>query len=185
MSEIRSFSTKGKILLLLNFVTLIAIMLVAAIFYSILPESVPTHYDFAGNPTSYGDKFTFIATVSLASIAAPSIIILLSLLRFRLIERYPYLINLPAFMLLLRNLPKEKIYAAINEIFEVILLVGFVLGLGILFLVCFAFESALNPEIPKLMGYFVLVFVLVVFATVFAAMYMYKRIYDKFKKSIK
>lgn len=185
MSEIRSFSTKGKILLLLNIAVLIAIMLVAAIFYSILPESVPTHYDFAGNPTSYGDKFTLIATVFLASIAAPSIIILLSLLRFRLIEKYPYLISLPAFTMLLKDLPKEKIDAAINEIFEVVLLVGFVLGLGLLFLNYLAFESALNPEIPKMMGYFVLVFVLAVFAAVFAAMYMYKRIYEKFKKSLK
>jgi hypothetical protein len=59
--------------------------------------------------------------------------------------------------MLLKDLPKEKIDAAINEIFEVVLLVGFVLGLGLLFLDYLAFESALNPEIPKMMGYFVFV----------------------------
>jgi hypothetical protein len=91
------------------------------------------------------------------------------------------LISLPAFTMLLKDLPKEKIDAAINEIFEVVLLVGFVLGLGLLFLDYLAFESALNPEIPKMMGYFVFA----VFAAVFAAMYMYKRIYEKFKKSLK
>ncbi len=63
-------------------------------------------------------KTILIASVSLASIAASSIIIFFSLLRFRLIEKHPYLISLPVFTILLKNLPKEQLESAINEIFE-------------------------------------------------------------------
>jgi uncharacterized membrane protein len=181
--EVRPFSRIGKLLLMLNFLVLFTIVLMAVGYYFILPDRVPVHYDASGNPTSYGDKILLVYT-SLGFMIAPIVIIVVTLFRFKLINKYPYLISLPAFMMHLRELSRDQRSIMVNMVFEIILAVGFIMGFGMLLMEYVMFESAINPAISQFIGYFVLLFVFMTVISVAIAIYMYKRIYDRLKSVI-
>jgi len=101
------FDKKGKTFTLVLVLTLAAIWLVSIYAYFDLPAEVPTHFGFTGRPTSYGNKATFLLLPFLFSIA-PVIFLLIIRFRFTLINKYPYLVNLPAFFTNINKIEENR-----------------------------------------------------------------------------
>ncbi len=111
-------SARGRWLAGINVLGIVAMWLLALAFYLPLPGTIPVHFDLAGNPTRYGDKLTLLLLPAAFSLA-PLIILLATRYRFKLINDYPYLVNLPAFFAAhLPKLPPERQSWWINRLFE-------------------------------------------------------------------
>ncbi len=105
---------------------LVAIWIVGLWGYARLPERVPLHFGMDGSPTSYGSKLVLLG-VPLAFSIAPVVLFLVARLRFVLLARFPYLVNLPAFFLHAESLPPERRSQWVNRYFEWVLALGVVL----------------------------------------------------------
>ena len=124
---------KGRVWLSLTLLCLIFLWAVALYAYRTLPEQVPTHFGWAGKPTAWGSK-TVILFIALVFSLAPVSILLVVHYRFVLINRYPYLINLPAFFMVLSRIPPEERGRWVNRYFEILLGLDFFLSLYLLVL---------------------------------------------------
>lgn len=123
-----SFERTGKIEkcagLMILFLALI--WLIALYAYATLPEVIPTHFGVDGKPDSFGGKETWII-LPIAFSIAPVLILLIVRYRFEIIEKHPYLVNLPAFLIHLSRLPGERKYYWIDRYFEILSCFGAIL----------------------------------------------------------
>ncbi|WP_158413837.1 DUF1648 domain-containing protein [Geoglobus acetivorans] len=110
-------------LILLGFA---GIWILAIYAYQTLPDTIPTHFNFGGKPDSYGDKSTWLILPAAFSIA-PLMFLLIAKYRFTIINNHPYLINLPAFFMIMDRIPVEKRAWWVNKYFEVLLGLGAVM----------------------------------------------------------
>lgn len=115
--------------------------------YITLPQQVPTHFGFDREPTTYGEKTMFITIPSAFSIA-PVIFLILTRLRFTLINKYPYLLNLPAFFIYISKVHSERRGLWVNRYFEAILVFGSLLTFYLLILELGIYLSALSGRLP-------------------------------------
>jgi|TARA_B100001971_G_C18126846_1_gene502531 hypothetical protein len=113
----------GRILFALNIIGLVVIFALGLYGYLFIEGVIPTHYDFAGNPDAYGSSQIFLIMIPTLSIA-PVIIILISHYRYTLINKHPYLTNLPAFYMYIPKIPFEKRGYWVNKYFEAVLALG-------------------------------------------------------------
>lgn len=89
-----------------------------------LPETVPVHFGLSGQPTRYGSRLELLILPAAFSLA-PVIILLITRYRFRLINDYPYLVNMPAFFIThLTQLPQSRQSWWVNRYFEANLALG-------------------------------------------------------------
>ncbi|MCW6159600.1 MAG: DUF1648 domain-containing protein [Candidatus Micrarchaeales archaeon] len=167
-------STARAIILLaalINVVTWLAIVY----YYPALPNTIPTHFNASGTPTSYGDK---IVLLIVPAVLSAIIIIILLVLRYRytLLERYPYLLNLPAFTYrhgLEKNSATHGI--VINRVFTVHTLSA--LYISILCAVIVYALFSLSSHVLSLLLPAILIVVVVLVATV---LLVYRSIYRSF-----
>ena len=138
---------RAKILLTLIFVELLLIWGLGIYAYQTLPKTVPTHFGFSGEPDAYGSKETFLILPTAFSIA-PVIFITVTLLRFRLVNKHPYLINLPAFYAKITQLPQDKRGEWINRYFEAVLMLGALLTLFLLTLELGIYQASISEKLP-------------------------------------
>ncbi len=125
-------STKGKTIILLIILGILAMWGFAIYAYLLMPKAVPAHFGISGEPTRYGHKSGFFI-LPIVSTIIPVLFLLLTKYRFTLINKYPNLGNFPTF--LITNLPKiseEKRGVWINKYFESI-----ILGTGFAFTIFF------------------------------------------------
>ena len=113
-----------------------ALILLPWLYYPLMPSTVPTHWSLSGKVTSYGSSFTSALLFSALMPLGNVIILVVYWLRWRLVEKYPYLINLPAVALLIgsERVPKNVRRRLIEEILDVLLVVGACLGIYMLLL---------------------------------------------------
>lgn len=100
-------TNRGKLMAWLMVAGLLVIWAFAAHVYVALPQFA---IEFLG--------------VSLALSIAPALILLITKYRFALVNKYPYLINLPAFYMYLSRVPVERRSIFVNRYFEAILALG-------------------------------------------------------------
>lgn len=141
------FSPKGKILIWAITFEFLALWIISLYAYTTLPEEIVTHFGASGKPTSYGDKSTFLILPFAFSIA-PAIFLIITGFRFTLINKYPYLINLPAFYINIYKLPQDKRSAWVNNYFELILALGVAISLWLLFLLVGIYQGTLEGQLP-------------------------------------
>ena len=153
-------SRRGRILCLLNILMIILMFAAGFYFYWILPQEVPTHFDISGNPDDYGNKSELLL-LPFAFSLAPLIVLLFVRFRFALINRYPYLINLPAFMLKVSQLPPEEQPLWINRFFEHLLGFNLFVGVYLLILEIVILYSIRTGSPPSWFMAFVIVFPLI------------------------
>ena len=115
--------------------------------YFSLPERVPTHFGFSGKPESFGTKDIFLF-LPFAFSLAPVIFLLVIRYRFTLINKYPYLTNLPAFFAIF-ELPSEKRAYWLNRYFELVLMLGVALVIFLLVMLLGIYKGTLDGEIPS------------------------------------
>jgi uncharacterized membrane protein YhdT len=129
----RPLSLRGKGLMTAIVLEIAALWIVSLFTYFTLPEEIATHFGLSGKPTSYGDKTAFLI-LPIAFSLAPAIFLIVTRFRFMLINKYPYLINLPAFYTHLSKLPENRRGAWINKYFELVLALGVSITLFLLLL---------------------------------------------------
>lgn len=76
----------GKVMVALIILEVIVMWMFAIYAYLTLPQEVPVHFGFKGEPTRYGDKSTFLIVPAAFSIA-PIIFLFWTKFRFTLINR--------------------------------------------------------------------------------------------------
>ncbi|RLG51851.1 MAG: hypothetical protein DRN96_04295 [Thermoproteota archaeon] len=85
--------------------------------YGRLPEKIPTRFDEEGRPAAYGSKRSLLAMVAVFTIA-PALVLAIVWFRFTLVNKYSYLVSLPAFFIRLRGLPPGERSRFVNRYFE-------------------------------------------------------------------
>lgn len=128
--ERESLRFRGKASIAMGIALLALSWVVATYYYRILPDTVPTHYDLYGRPNGWGSKASLLLAPAILTGVG---IALLAVIKYRytMIERYPYLVNMPAFMILVssdRLTPTER-SSIVNMVFEVISIELALLGL--------------------------------------------------------
>ncbi len=128
--ERESLRFRGKASIAMGIALLALSWAVATYYYRILPDTVPTHYDLYGRPNGWGSKASLLLAPAILTGVG---IALLAVIKYRytMIERYPYLVNMPAFMILVssdRLTPTER-SSIVNMVFEVISIELALLGL--------------------------------------------------------
>ena len=141
-------SVKGKIMVILIVLGLLSMWILAIYAYLTLPQEVPAHFGLSGEPTRYGDKSTFLILPAAFSIG-PVIFLLLAKYRFTLINKHPYLINLPAFFTYISKIPKERRGLWVNKYFEIMLCLGVVLTLSLLVMEVGIFLGKIHGKLPS------------------------------------
>jgi len=140
-------SIKGKIMVILIMLGLLGMWIIAVYAYLTLPQEVPAHFGFSGEPTRYGDKSAFLGLPAAFSIG-PVIFLLLTKYRFTLINKYPYLINLPVFFTYISKIQKERRGLWVNRYFEAMLCLGVVLTLSLLIMELGIFLGEIYGKLP-------------------------------------
>ncbi|RLF06442.1 MAG: hypothetical protein DRJ60_04375 [Thermoprotei archaeon] len=140
-------SVKGRIMVALIASGLLSIWILAIYAYVILPQEIPAHFGFNGEPTRYGDKLEFLVLPAAFSIA-PISFLLLTKYRFTLINKHPYLINLPAFFTYISKIREERRGWWVNKYFEAMLCLGFVLTLSLLIIEFGIFLGTIYGKLP-------------------------------------
>ncbi|AAB91073.1 MULTISPECIES: DUF1648 domain-containing protein [Archaeoglobus] len=148
----------GKALLRLNLIAIALLWLYPLLTYSQLPETVPTHFGAGGEPDRFGSREELLILPAVFSIA-PAIILIITKLRFTLINRYPQFINLPAFYMNIGKIREERRSYWVNRYFEPVLLLSLILSAGFLGMEYAIFHATLSGELP-LLFYIILIFVI-------------------------
>ncbi len=116
--------------------------------YFTLPDKIPTHFNFEGESDRYGGKVIWLILPPNFSIA-PVIFLLLWKYRFVLVNRYPYLINLPAFFTRLDRIPEDERAYWINRYFEVLLALGVALTAYLLVIEYGIYLGTVGGKMPR------------------------------------
>ncbi len=140
-------SVKGKMMVTLIVLELLGMWILAIYAYLALPQEIPAHFGFTGEPTRYGNKLEFLVLPAVFSIA-PISFLLLTRYRFTLINKHPYLINLPAFFTYISKIREERRGLWVNKYFEAMLCLGFVLTISLLIIELEIFLGAFYGRLP-------------------------------------
>jgi hypothetical protein len=111
-----------------------------------LPERVVTHFNAAGTPDAHGSKSMFLF-LPIAFSIAPVIVLAATAVRFRLINDYPYLINLPAFFADVWARPLAERGRWVNLYFERVLALGAALTAYMLVLMLVIYRGTLDERL--------------------------------------
>ena len=118
-------------MIMLILLGLLSIWIFTSYAYIILPNIIPTHFEMNGKPNEYGNKSSLFI-LALALSIGPIIFLLVTKYRFTLINKYPYLLNLPAFFVYLTKLKNKKRSIWFNKYFEILLCFGAALTFSLL-----------------------------------------------------
>ncbi|MGC8479615.1 MAG: DUF1648 domain-containing protein [Candidatus Micrarchaeia archaeon] len=162
-------SKQSKIIILLSLIITVLAVIVLWNNYNALPNTVAIHYGLNGQPNAYGPKAALLIPTTLL-ILITFLFILILRFRYTLIEKYPYLINLPSFVYKIGFEKNKKVKSElINKVFTVytlsILYIS-ILNLLITFSISTSNASLLLPSL------FVIIIIFVV-----SVLALYRNIY--------
>ncbi|MCL4436218.1 MAG: DUF1648 domain-containing protein [Thaumarchaeota archaeon] len=180
LSPSMPLSGKGKALLILNLVGLAFIWATGLYAYMSLKGVIPTHFGLSGRPDGYGSSDVFLIVMPLISIA-PLIIMLTARYRFTLINKYPYLINLPAFYAYIMGVPFERRAYWVNRYFEVLLAIGTFLTFYLNLLLLGIYLGTIQEALPR---WFMLITLLMTPTLVVVMVYYFYRLSNQMKKEM-
>ncbi len=141
-------SRRGRILFITLLLLAVAIWIIGLYCYSMLPKEVPTQFGFAGEPTHYGAKSTFLLLPALSSLFA-IVILLVARFLFTLFSKYPYMLNLPAFFTYIFQIPEQRRGLWLNRYFEAVLGLGIAITLYLMLLMVGGFEGSASGTLPS------------------------------------
>jgi uncharacterized membrane protein len=168
-------SGAAKALILSAFIINLLALFVVAYYYPSLPNVTPTHYGINGAPNSYGNKSSLLI---IPGIFIALFVFLVLILRFRytLLEKYPYLLNLPSFVYVLGTKTSPSVQGeVINRVFSVF-------SLSVLYVSLL--NLTISLAIMRQDAYLLLPSVLAIIAVFIASvLLLYRSIYRRFAKS--
>lgn len=178
------FGTTGNTLIFLNILLLVASLILAAYYYSKLPQTVlvPTRFDIHGQPEAWGDKSTLLI-LPICQAAVVLLLLLLTRFRFALLNKYPYLVNLPAFAMMLgsKDFPEKKKSEFINNLFLIVLVMCLLVNIGFLGLDWAIFPSLAEGKLAFTFINLFVPWIPLIIVIPFVILY-YKRLYNEIRK---
>jgi len=117
------FERHATVMFYLILSELISIWIVTIAATYMLNGLVPTHFNLNGLPDAYGPSSNFLI-IGITFSIAPIIVMLIVFFRFELVNKYPYLINMPAFYSNIRDIKPSRRSYWVNKYFEIMLAVG-------------------------------------------------------------
>ena len=163
------FDTLGRKLVGLLIIFLALIWFMGIYAYTTLPDTIPTHFGVSGKPDAFGTRITFLL-LPIAFSLAPAIILLIVKFRFTLINKYPYLINLPAFYTSLSGLREERKSFWINKYFELVAAIGVFVSIFLLALFLGIYAGTIEGRMPMWFTIVILVVPLVLIVSIVLAL---------------
>ncbi len=146
------FGASAKIAMTVLIASIAAMWALAYYAFITLPDQIPAHFGLDGKPDRYGSKIEFLFIAPALTIG-PAIILVISKYRFTLINKYPYLINIPAFYSNIYRIPEHRRGFWINRYFEAVLWLGAILGIYLLILEYGMFLSSVSGTLPNWMNF--------------------------------
>jgi uncharacterized membrane protein len=137
----------GRACVVIVAVFLLLIWVIGIFAYKTMPDRIPTHFDFSGNPDAFGNRLTFLL-LPVAFSLAPVIILLIVRFRFTLVNRFPYLVSLPAFFSQIGQLPEERRSYWLNKYFGFVAAVGVAVSAFLLALFLGIYAGTLEGSMP-------------------------------------
>ncbi len=138
------FGKKGKGLQSFLLTEIILIFLIGILGYFELPIYIPIHYGMNGIPNGYGQSWLF-PLLSIILVIAPIIVLLTVKYRFKLLNKYPYFINMPAFYFSeITRMKRDKRSYWVNKYFELILGAGVSIAGLMIVMIIGLLESSVN-----------------------------------------
>ncbi len=162
-------SSKGRNLFIGILFIMLLIIAIGLFGYFSFPEKVPTHFGIDGKPDKYGDKIAFLF-LPLILCLGPILILIIVKFRFTLINKYPYLVNLPGFFININKIEFSKRGYWVNKYFELTLWLGLFLSFYLLFIMIMIYYSTMVGEFPVLVYVLVIVFPLLMVVPFFVAL---------------
>lgn len=141
-----------------------------------LPNIVTTHYGVNGTP-SYGEKSALLI-IPVAYTAVFVLLLLILRYRYTLLEKYPYLINLPSFVYRLGREKNIDLRSRVmQKVFTVYSLAFFYVSLLFGTITYFIFQLPGSSSAFRLLPLFAIIIALVA-----SVLLLYRRIYRSFAK---
>ncbi len=159
-------SRKGKMYVAFIATTVVLLWLAAFRAATLLPATIPQHFDFQGHPTSYGGK-AIIWIIAASFSLVPLLFLALIRWRFVLLERYPYFLSLPAFFVELQRFPRDQWAFWVNRYFELLAALGFWISLTLLVIEVEIFFSMAVKYTPPWLSLATIIFLLVLMGIFF------------------
>ncbi len=177
------FDRVGRMLLIINIVLIVIYVFVSLYIYFILPDVVPTHFNVYGKPDSYGSKIVFLYT-TLTTLPVEFIVLILVRYRFKIINKYPYLVNYPVMVMLLSSDKIEPVKKAyyINEINKVLIITNIILCIMFIAISTIVGYAMLIKYFPATIFYIVLIAFTVMIIGI--PLIMYRNIHRKIKAEL-
>jgi len=142
------FDEKGERLMNILLICILLIFAIGFYAYFTLPEKIPTHFNFKGEPDAYGSKIVFLILPFVFNIA-PIIFFFIAKYRFTLINKHPYLLSLPGFFSYVYKIPYEKRGKWANEYFKIFLELSVWLSVYLLILEIVIFKGTIDKKMPQ------------------------------------
>ncbi len=120
---------------------LLSIWIVAAAAVILLPTIVPAQFNWSGTALSSGFSFTLIIIALLFSII-PIAILIIALFRFKIVNDYPYLLNMPSFYANAKRIAPSRRSYWVNQYFKILLVGGVYISAILLILVLEIYAAA-------------------------------------------
>lgn len=167
---------------IISYLILALDFLLGIYFYVSIKGLIPTHFNFAGEPTAYA-KSTLLYWM-LIPISHLFVLALLNVTyhyRWTLINKYPYLINIPAFMMVDGRINESKKRYYVDRVYSILSIVSVYMGILMIFI-----EFAMGYS--SIIKYYGTVFTIgiIIFSMflVIEIILYYKKIYIDYKKEL-
>jgi len=170
------FDNIGKSMFSFLLAELICIWVVAIFSLFLLPTVIPLHFSFNGTPTSSGLNSTLMVIALLFSVA-PAIILVAALFRYELLNKYPYLLVVPAFYAGIKSVASSRKGYWINQYFKILLVAGSYLSCILLVIILEIYTAAQKSYINGYLAVVIPMISIVVVAVLLILLLkdMYKR----------
>ena len=158
--------------------------IILGIYFSLsVSGAIPTHYNFWGQPTAYGKpSFLYWMMIPIIHLSIITLLTLIYHYRWMIINKYPYLINIPAFMMLDGRLDEYKKRYYVDRIYAILALIGVYIGVLMVFI-----EYAIG--VPSFIEYhgalFTIGIIIFSIAPALGILLYYRRIYLEYREDLK
>ena len=117
------FDNLGRKLFTFLMAELVSIWIIASAALVLLPTLVPARFTWSGVAMSYGFSSALVIVALLFSVV-PIVILLVSILRFKIVNNYPYLMNAPTFYANAKRIVPSRRGYWVNQYFRTLLVAG-------------------------------------------------------------
>ncbi|BBB33113.1 conserved hypothetical protein [Thermotomaculum hydrothermale] len=169
-------SKRGNFFLYASLVFSFLILIFGVYAYFHLPEKVAVHFGLNGQPDRFGNK-TELLGISILFFVISFLFSLFVYKRYYLFEKFPYLINIPAFYIYAQKLNEDRQSVWIAQYFEFLAILMFLVNLMLFIILYFIYLGALNSKLPYAFNFFLFPYIIFLLSFTFGYLFnMYKKI---------